>query len=166
MNLYDSLTEQKREPTPFDGTLKMYVCGVTPYASTHVGHAMRAVVFDVLRRYLEYRGRQVKHVENFTDIDDKMIAGAAEMGISVQELAERNIADYLEEMDALNVQRAHVYPRATEEIPGIQEMNQRPHRERHGIPGKRRRLLPGQAEQGVRKTQPSHPGHHESRGQN
>ena len=122
MNLYDSLTEQKRELTPFDGTLKMYVCGVTPYASTHVGHAMRAVVFDVLRRYLEYRGCQVKHVENFTDIDDKMIAGAAEMGISVQELAEGNIAAYLEEMDALNVQRAHVYPRATEEIPGIQEM--------------------------------------------
>ena len=122
MNLYDSLSEQKKELTPSDGALKMYVCGVTPYASTHVGHAMRAVVFDVLRRYLEYRGFQVKHVENFTDIDDKMIAGAAEMGISVQELAERNIAAYLEEMDTLNVQRAHVYPRATEEIPGIQEM--------------------------------------------
>ncbi len=122
MNLYDSLSEQKRELTPSDGTVKMYVCGVTPYASTHVGHAMRAVIFDVLRRYLEYRGHQVKHVENFTDIDDKMIAGAAEMGISVQDLAERNIAAYLEEMDALNVQRAHVYPRATGEIAGIQEM--------------------------------------------
>ncbi len=122
MNLYDSLAEQKRELTPSDGAIKMYVCGVTPYASSHIGHAMRAVVFDVLRRYLEYRGHQVKHVENFTDIDDKMIAGAAEMGISVQELAERNIAAYLEEMDALNVQRAHVYPRATEEIDGIQEM--------------------------------------------
>ncbi len=122
MNLYDSLSEQKRELTPSDGTVKMYVCGVTPYASTHVGHAMRAVIFDVLRRYLEYKGQQVKHVENFTDIDDKMIAGAAEMGISVQELAERNIAAYLEEMDALNVQRAHVYPRATGEIAGIQEM--------------------------------------------
>ncbi len=122
MNLYDSLSEQKKELTPSDGALKMYVCGVTPYASTHVGHAMRAVIFDVLRRYLEYRGYQIKHVENFTDIDDKMIAGAAEMGISVQELAERNIAAYLEEMDALNVQRAHVYPRATEEISGIQEM--------------------------------------------
>ncbi len=122
MNLYDSLSEQKRELTPSDGTVKMYVCGVTPYASTHVGHAMRAVIFDVLRRYLEYKGQQVKHVENFTDIDDKMIAGAAEMGISVQELAERNIAAYLEEMDALNVQRAHIYPRATEEIAGIQEM--------------------------------------------
>ena len=122
MNLYDSLSEQKKELTPSDGALKMYVCGVTPYASTHVGHAMRAVVFDVLRRYLEYRGFQVKHIENFTDIDDKMIAGATEMGISVQELAERNIAAYLEEMDALNVQRANVYPRATREIPGIQEM--------------------------------------------
>ena len=122
MNLHDSLTEQKSELTPSNGTVRMYVCGVTPYASTHVGHAMRAVIFDVLRRYLEYRGFQDKHVENFTDIDDKMIAGAAEMGISVQELAECNIAAYLEEMDALNVQRAHVYPRATEEIPGIQEM--------------------------------------------
>ena len=122
MNLYDSLSEQKRELTPSDGTVKMYVCGVTPYASTHVGHAMRAVIFDVLRRYLEYRGYQIKHVENFTDIDDKMIAGAAEMGISVAELAERNISAYLEEMDALNIQRAHVYPRATGEIAGIQEM--------------------------------------------
>ena len=122
MNLFDSLSEQKRELTPSDGTVKMYVCGVTPYASTHVGHAMRAVIFDVLRRYLDYRGYQVKHVENFTDIDDKMIAGAAEIGISVAELAERNISDYLEEMDALNVQRAHVYPRATGEIAGIQEM--------------------------------------------
>ena len=166
MNLYDSLAEQKRELTPSDGTVKMYVCGVTPYASTHVGHAMRAVVFDVLRRYLEYRGFQVKHVENFTDIDDKMIAGAAEMGISVQELAERNIAAYLEEMDALNVQRAHVYPRATREIPGIQEM----------ISGLIEKGMAYEAngdvyyrvrtEQGVRQTQPPHPGHDEGRRQN
>lgn len=85
---------------------------------------MRAVVFDVIRRYLEFRGYSVKHVENFTDIDDKMIAGAQKLGVAPQELADENIRVYLEEMDSLNVLRAHHYPRATEEIPGIIEMIQ------------------------------------------
>ena len=97
---------------------------MTPYASLHVGHALRAVVFDVIRRYLEFRGFEVRHVENFTDIDDKMIQGAAAAGISAAELAEKNISEYLDEMDALNVVRAHEYPRATQEIDGIVQMIQ------------------------------------------
>ena len=122
MNLYDTLTATIKQLPATDGPIKMYVCGITPYAAAHIGHAMRSIVFDVLRRYLEYKGFNVKYVENFTDIDDKMIAGAADMGITVQDLAEKNIAAYLEEMDTLNVKRADIYPRATEEIPKIQEI--------------------------------------------
>ena len=100
----------------------MYVCGITPYAPSHIGHAMFSVVFDIVRRFLEFSGFEVNHVQNFTDIDDKMIAASASMGITVEELAEINIRQYLEEMDALNVKRAHEYPRATKEMPKILEI--------------------------------------------
>ena len=120
MKLYNTLAGQAQEFTPADGkTVKMYVCGVTPYSSTHVGHALSYVAFDVLRRYLEFLGYQVKHVQNFTDVDDKIIQRANEQGITADELAGRYIEDFHQTMDALNVQRAHVYPRATEEIEPI-----------------------------------------------
>ncbi len=122
MKLYNTLTRSTETLTPIGDTIKMYVCGLTPYSASHVGHAMRAVVFDVLRRYLEYSGHEVKHVENFTDIDDKMIARSAELGISTEELADRNIERYGTEMAALNVLPAHLYPRATREIPKMLEM--------------------------------------------
>ena len=122
MKLYNTLSGKKEPFSPSDRKVRMYVCGVTPYAPSHLGHAMCGVVFDVVRRYLEYRGFDVKHVQNFTDIDDKMIRAAAEMGISTQDLAEANIETYLQEMDALGVERAHLYPRATQEIPGIVAM--------------------------------------------
>jgi cysteinyl-tRNA synthetase len=99
----------------------MYVCGVTPYSATHVGHALSYVVFDVLRRYLEFLGYQVRHVQNFTDVDDKIIDRAQQQGIGAEELAGRYIEDFFRTMDTLNVQRAHVYPRATQEIPPIIE---------------------------------------------
>ena len=120
MRLYSTLTGQTRDFIPADGKhVKMYVCGVTPYSSTHVGHALSYVVFDVLRRYLEFQGYEVRHVQNFTDIDDKIIQRAQQQGIGVEELAERYIEDFFRTMDALNVTRAHVYPRATQEIPPI-----------------------------------------------
>ncbi len=122
MKLYDTLSATKRDFSPADGKVKMYVCGITPYSASHIGHAMFSVIFDVVRRYLEYKGHEVVHVQNFTDIDDKMIQAARDRGMSVQELAERNIKAYLEETDALNVLRATRYPRATQEIPGIVEM--------------------------------------------
>lgn len=122
MKLYDTLSGQTRPFTTDDGKVRMYVCGVTPYAGSHIGHAMFSVVFDVVRRYLEYKGFQVIHVQNVTDIDDKMIKAAADMGISVSELAEKNAQAYFEEMDALNVLRATNYPRATEEVPTIIRM--------------------------------------------
>ena len=122
MRLYNTLSRETEEFTVVDGVVKLYVCGITPYAPSHVGHALRGVVFDVLRRYLQYRGHEVRHVENFTDIDDKMINGAEVEGISTSQLAERNIEDYFHVMDGLNVLRAHAYPRATEEIPRICEI--------------------------------------------
>ena len=122
MRLYNTLSRETEEFTVVDGVVKIYVCGITPYAPSHVGHALRGVVFDVLRRYLQYRGHEVRHVENFTDIDDKMINGAEVEGISTSQLAERNIEDYFHVMDGLNVLRAHAYPRATEEIPRICEI--------------------------------------------
>jgi len=122
MRLYNTLTGQAQEFVPTEGnTVKMYVCGVTPYSSTHVGHALSYVVFDVLRRYLEYKGYDVRHVQNFTDVDDKIIQRAQERGIDPDELAEQFIDDFFRTMDALNIQRAHVYPRATQEIGPIIE---------------------------------------------
>ena len=122
MRLSDTLTGEKRDFVPLDSTVRMYVCGITPYASAHVGHAMSYIVFDVLHRYLEFKGYNVRYVQNFTDIDDKLIARAAAESATVQELAERHIAEYFEDMAALNVLEADVYPRATQEIPKIVEV--------------------------------------------
>lgn len=124
MKYYSTLSRTVQEFIPLNSVVRIYVCGLTPYSEAHVGHAMRAVIFDVLRRYLEFRGYQVKFVENFTDVDDKMIDRAAEEGVSIRDLAERNIRLYLEQMEALNVLPAHLYPKATEEIPKIIEMVQ------------------------------------------
>src|SRR6266567_6229445 len=99
----------------------MYVCGVTVYASSHIGHAMSALTFDMIRRYLEYRNYQVNHVLNFTDIDDKIIQRAQAEQIDWRSLTERYMHQYLAWMDALNVKRATVYPRATEEMSAIIE---------------------------------------------
>jgi len=122
MNLYNTLSRKKERFSAPDGEVKMYVCGATPYSAAHLGNAMPSIVFDVLRRYLEFKGYRVRHVQNFTDIDDKMIQAAAERQISTTELAEANAAAYLDEMDALNILRAHKYPRATGDIPKIVEM--------------------------------------------
>ena len=120
MKLFNTLTGKEELFEPYDGkTVKMYVCGVTPYSSTHVGHALSYVVFDTLRRYLEYLGYEVKHVQNFTDVDDKIIQRANEEGITGNQLTDRFIGDFFATMDRLNVQRADSYPRATQEIPGI-----------------------------------------------
>ena len=120
MKLYNTLSGQVEEFVPSeDNLVKMYVCGVTPYSATHVGHALSYVVFDTLRRYLEHKGYEVRHVQNFTDIDDKIIQRAQETGVSEDELVEEFIGDYFRTMDALNIQRATEYPRATREIPRI-----------------------------------------------
>jgi cysteinyl-tRNA synthetase len=124
LRIYSTLSGREEEFLPQSEVVRMYVCGVTPYAECHLGHAMSYMVFDVVRRYLEFRGYKVKHVQNFTDIDDKIINQAREQGISSAEVAERFIAHYFADMDMLNIKRAHVYPRATEEIPKIIEVIQ------------------------------------------
>jgi cysteinyl-tRNA synthetase len=122
MRIYNTLSGRKEEFTPGGDPIKMYVCGVTPYSECHIGHAMSYIIFDVIRRYLEFRGYRVKYVQNFTDVDDKIIARASQSGLSTQELAQGFIEQYYHDMDALNVKRADVYPRATEEIPKIIEV--------------------------------------------
>jgi cysteinyl-tRNA synthetase len=104
-----------REP----GKAYIYVCGITPYSRSHLGHARPSVFWDVVRRYLEYRGYSVYLVQNFTDIDDKIIAASAREGLHFRELAEKYSRDYLESMDDLKVRRADLYPRATDHIDDI-----------------------------------------------
>ena len=122
MRLYNTLTGEEEEFVPAGERVKMYVCGITPYAPCHMGHAMSYVVFDVLRRYLEFLGHEVDHVQNFTDVDDKIIQRAQEEGVCPQELADHHIEEFMSSMEGLNVKKARVYPRATEEIPSIIEV--------------------------------------------
>jgi len=105
-----------------DDEIKIYVCGITPYDHSHIGHAMSYIIFDVLRRYLEFRGYKVKHVQNYTDIDDRIITKANALGQTYDQVAEAFIAEYEEEMSDLNITPPHIYPRATQEIPQIIEM--------------------------------------------
>lgn len=124
MKVYNTLSGQKEEFLPQGDEVKMYVCGVTPYDDCHIGHAMSYIIFDVIRRYLQFQGYKVKYVQNITDIDDKIIDRAGKLGISTGELAERFITRYFADMDGLNIGRADIYPRATEEIPKIIEVIQ------------------------------------------
>jgi cysteinyl-tRNA synthetase len=126
IRLYDTLRRAvSRFETIEPGRVRMYVCGVTVYDSAHIGHGMSAIVFDVLRRYLEYRGYGVRHAQNFTDVDDKIIARANHEGVTPDELTERYIDEWRADLGALNVLPATVYPRATEEIGPIVAMIER-----------------------------------------
>ncbi|MCL2141215.1 MAG: cysteine--tRNA ligase [Dehalococcoidia bacterium] len=124
MKITNTLSGKKENFIPQGDEVKMYVCGITPQSEAHIGHAMSYISFDVIRRYLKFRGYKVRCVQNFTDIDDKIIAKAAAQGISISELAEKNMASFMEDMDAINISRMDLYPRATEEIPQILEIVQ------------------------------------------
>ena len=124
MKVYNTLSRKKEEFLPDGDEVKMYVCGVTPYDDCHIGHAMSYIIFDVIRRYLQFRGYKVRYVQNITDIDDKIIGRANQRGVSARELAEKYTNSYFEDMEALNIERADIYPRATEEIPKIIEVVQ------------------------------------------
>lgn len=120
IKIYNTMTRQKEEFVPITpGEVKMYVCGPTVYNFFHIGNARTFVVFDAIRRYFEFRGYDVKFVQNFTDIDDKLIKKANEEGITVGEVAERYIKEYYTDADALNLKRATVNPRATEFVDEI-----------------------------------------------
>ena len=116
MRIYSTLSAQKDEFRPGGEEVSMYVCGITPYDTAHVGHAMSYLNFDAIRRYLEFAGYPVRHVQNFTDIDDKIINRAQKLGLPAKDLAEKYIAEFQHDMAALNILPAHVYPRATEEV--------------------------------------------------
>jgi cysteinyl-tRNA synthetase len=113
----NTLTRQIEEFTPQGDVVSMYVCGVTPYDVSHIGHAMSYVVFDVLKRYLTWRGYKVKHVQNFTDIDDRIIERANRRDMSTDALVEKFVNAYLDDMRDLNVLPPDVYPYATREVP-------------------------------------------------
>lgn len=120
IQLYNTLNRKLEPFQPMEeGKVKMYVCGPTVYNYIHIGNARPAVVFDMVRRYLQYRGYEVTYVSNFTDVDDKIIKSAEEMGEDVLTLAERFIQAYHEDTEALGVKRADVHPRVTETMPEI-----------------------------------------------
>ena len=123
MKIFNTLTREKQELIPIEeGTLRIYACGPTVYNYIHIGNARPLCVFDVLRRYLEWRGYNVKFVQNFTDIDDKLIKKANEEGITVQQVAERYIEEFWTDSKGLNVREATVHPKATENIDAIQSI--------------------------------------------
>lgn len=120
MKIYNTLSRKIEEFIPQDKNLvKMYVCGITPYDEVHVGHARCYITFDILRRYLKYKGYNVKYVQNFTDIDDKIISAAKNENVTPQLLAEKYINSYLEAERKLNILPADIYPRVTQHIEDI-----------------------------------------------
>ena len=120
MRIYNSMTRKKETFVPLqEGKVGLYACGPTVYNYFHIGNARPFIVFDVLRRYLEYRGYEVTFVQNFTDIDDKLIRRAAEENTTVAEVAEKYIREYFVDAKALGIRPATVHPRATEHIPQI-----------------------------------------------
>ena len=120
MKVYNSLTGRKEEFIPLEeGKVKMYVCGPTVYNFFHIGNARPFVVFDTLRRYFIWRGYEVKYVQNFTDVDDKIINRAREEGITAPEVSEKYIKEYFEDAKALNVLPADVHPKVSEHIDDI-----------------------------------------------
>ena len=120
MKVYNTLTRKKEELVPITpGEIKMYACGPTVYNYIHIGNARPLCIFDILRRYLEYRGYNVKFVQNFTDIDDKIIRRANEEHVDFSEISERYIKEFWTDADGLNVRHATVNPKATENIDAI-----------------------------------------------
>jgi cysteinyl-tRNA synthetase len=120
MKVYNTYTKRLEDFIPRKpGKVSMYVCGMTPYDSMHLGHARAFLAYDVIRRYLEWRGFEVTHIQNVTDVDDKIIRRANELGISPFALADKFTAESLDDCDALGIVRAHHYPRVTEHIPEI-----------------------------------------------
>ena len=123
LRVYDTRSREKRELSTLEaGRVSMYVCGITPYSPSHLGHARCYLAFDVVHRWLEASGYDVDYVQNFTDIDDKILDISDSEGVDYSVVANRNIDDYLESMDTMNVLRADHYPRVTETIPEIIDM--------------------------------------------
>lgn len=124
--LYNTLSQKKEELVPYSqNKIKMYVCGPTVYSSAHLGHARAAVTFDVIERFLSHIGYEVTYVRNFTDIDDKIISKANEAGVPAQEISEKYIQEYKEDMASIGVKSPTIQPKVTEHVPEIVEMIER-----------------------------------------
>lgn len=120
LTIYNTMARKKEQFETLDpGKVRLYVCGPTVYDKAHVGHAMSSIVFDVIRRYLEYKGYDVQHVMNYTDVDDKVILRAQDLGVDPLDLAEQYIDEYDQHLKELNVLPAHVFPRVSTEIETI-----------------------------------------------
>ena len=125
LKVYNTMSRQKEPFKPLEeGKVSIYCCGVTPYNHPHIGNARPFVTWDVIRRYFSSKGYQVRYIQNFTDVDDKIIRTAKEEGLSWSDISGRYIKAYFEAMDALNVRHADVYPRVSETIPDIIRMVQ------------------------------------------
>lgn len=123
LKVYNTLTKQKEEFKPLkDGQVSIYVCGVTPYNHPHIGNARPFVTWDVIKRYFTHLGYKVKHIQNFTDVDDKIIRTANQEGVKWSDISTRYIDSYFEVMDKLHVQHADIYPKVSQTIPEIIEM--------------------------------------------
>lgn len=126
LRIFNTLTKREEDFVPIhDRKVKMYVCGVTVYDDIHMGHARSIIVFDMIARYLRYRGYEVTHLTNFTDVDDKIINRAAEMGMEPLALSKMYIDRYFQDIESLGVHRADGYPKASENIPQIIAMTQK-----------------------------------------
>ncbi len=123
MKIYNTLSGRKEEFVPIEeGKVSMYVCGPTVYNLIHIGNARPMLVFDTVRRYMEYKGFEVNFVSNFTDVDDKIIKKAVEEGVDASVISERYIAECKKDMEGMNVKPATTHPLATQEIGGMLEM--------------------------------------------
>ena len=125
MKLFNTMTRRKEEFVPLEeGKVRMYVCGPTVYNLIHIGNARPMIIFDTVRRYMEYKGYEVNFVSNFTDVDDKIIKKAIEEGVSPEEVSSRYIEECKKDMAGMNVKPATTHPQATQEIDGMIEMIQ------------------------------------------
>ena len=125
IQIYNTLSKRKEEFKPLEpGKVKMYVCGPTVYNLIHIGNARPMIVFDTVRRYMEYKGYEVNYVSNFTDVDDKIIKKAIEEGVSSEEISQRYIAECKKDMAGMNVKPATTHPLATQAIDGMTDMIQ------------------------------------------
>ena len=125
MRLFNTMSRRKEEFVPLEeGKVRMYVCGPTVYNLIHIGNARPMIIFDTVRRYLEYKGYEVNYVSNFTDVDDKIIKKAIEEGVSAEEISQRYIAECKKDMAGMNVKPATTHPLATQEIDGMIDMIQ------------------------------------------
>lgn len=123
LTVFNSLTHRQDPFTPIEaGKIRMYCCGITVYDYCHLGHGRTCLIWDVVRRYLQWRGYAVQYVQNFTDIDDKILKRAQTEGVSMEEISERFIAAYFEDMDRLGIEKADAYPRATHTLDGIKRL--------------------------------------------